>query len=125
MERHCSGSEYAAEWMRRSLRPLWPAPQELLPIRPPQDFCRSQLGNCHEEGMVLSYPPSGHFGLYPSPGYLRGCATAHARAGLLDHFLDSTLLSDLRTDLRSYLLANPRLASFVAEADGDEIDEDF
>ena len=24
MEQHCAGSEYVAEWMRRSLRPLWP-----------------------------------------------------------------------------------------------------
>ena len=69
MEKQCSGSEYAAAWMAKSLRPLWP-----------ESSAR----------------------LLPSPGYLRLCAAAHLRAGLLDHFLDSTLLNDRSTTLREH-----------------------
>ena len=69
MEVNCAGSEYVREWMRSSLRPLWPTP---------------------------SMP------LLPSPGYLQLCAEAHLRAGMLDHFLDSTLLNDRVTTLRAF-----------------------
>ena len=40
--------------------------------------------------------------LWPSPGYLELCATAHRHAGLLDHFLASTLLHDGGTTLRAH-----------------------
>ena len=40
--------------------------------------------------------------LLPAPGYLHLCAAAHQKAGLLEHFLDSTLLNDRVTTLRSY-----------------------
>ena len=40
--------------------------------------------------------------LRPSPGYLALCAAAHRRAGVLDHFLDSTLLNDRQTTLREH-----------------------
>eukprot|EP00933_Yihiella_yeosuensis_P020579 TRINITY_DN16465_c1_g1_i5.p1 TRINITY_DN16465_c1_g1~~TRINITY_DN16465_c1_g1_i5.p1 ORF type:complete len:254 (-),score=40.64 TRINITY_DN16465_c1_g1_i5:38-799(-) len=109
MERHCKGSSYVADWMKSSLRPLWPAlPAEPLSMTP------------------VSATNSDDFqkGLYPAPGYLRGCARAHARAGLLDHFLDSTWLADRRTTLRSYLQANAALKTFL-EAEEDECDEDF
>uniref|UniRef100_A0A6V4WYN2 Gamma-glutamylcyclotransferase n=1 Tax=Prymnesium polylepis TaxID=72548 RepID=A0A6V4WYN2_9EUKA len=45
-------------------------------------------------------PPSAK--LLPSPGYLHLCAAAHLHAGLLDHFLDSTLLNDRQTTLREH-----------------------
>ena len=70
MEAHCAGSDYAVDWMERSLRPLWPAPSATL---------------------------------LPSLGYMRLCAAAHKRAGLLEHFLDSTLLNDRATTLRVHI----------------------
>ena len=74
MERHCAGSTYVADWMLRSLRPLWPPPT-------------SQL--------------------LPSQGYLELCAEAHQQAGMLDHFLDSTLLVDGVTTLREHCTRDP------------------
>ena len=73
MEAHCAGSTYAAEWMARSLRPLWPPAEAAL---------------------------------LPAPGYLALCAAAHRRAGvgMLDHFLDSTLLNDRQTSLREHCM---------------------
>ena len=44
--------------------------------------------------------------LLPAPGYLRLCAAAHLRAGMLDHFLDSTLLNDRTTTLREHCAQN-------------------
>ena len=40
--------------------------------------------------------------LLPAPGYLHLCAAAHQKAGLLEHFMDSTLLNDRETTLRAY-----------------------
>ena len=45
--------------------------------------------------------------LLPAAGYLRLCAAAHLRAGLLDHFLDGTLLADRTTTLREYCASGP------------------
>ena len=93
MEAHCAGSAYAATWMHRSLRPLWPAPTaELL----------------------------------PSPGYLALCAAAHQRAGLLEHFLDSTVLNDRTTSLRAYCSQHDDgrevLAALASESCGEDAD---
>ena len=87
MERHCAGSEYVADWMSRSLRPLWPPPAAAL---------------------------------LPAPGYLRLCAEAHLRAGLLDHFLDSTLLNDRETTLRAFCARDPGTRALV-ESLGDDV----
>merc|ERR1719189_1239436 len=46
--------------------------------------------------------PAPSMQLLPSLGYLQFCAAAHHRAGLLDHFLDSTLLNDRTTTLRAH-----------------------
>ncbi|KAL3932534.1 MAG: hypothetical protein SGPRY_000663, partial [Prymnesium sp.] len=81
MEAHCPDSSYVAHWMRKALRPLWPAPSS---------------------------------GLLPSPGYLRMCAEAHHRVGLLQHFLDTTLLNDRRTTLRVYCAAHPQFRPLLA-----------
>ena len=40
--------------------------------------------------------------LLPANKYATMCASAHQRAGLLDHFLDSTLLNDRKTTMREY-----------------------
>ena len=87
MLQQCSaGSTYAQDWMRKSLRPLWP-------------------------------PPSAS--LWPAPGYLRLCAAAHRRAGLLDHFLDSTVLNDRETTLREHCQAGEARAVLLSvQADG-------
>jgi len=81
MARHCPGSEYVRDWMRRSLRPMWP-------------------------------PPGAP--LFPAPGYLRLCAEAHRRAGMLTHFLDSTLLHDGRV-LREYVLEKQQLHDLLEQ----------
>eukprot|EP00931_Biecheleriopsis_adriatica_P111454 TRINITY_DN85832_c0_g1_i1.p2 TRINITY_DN85832_c0_g1~~TRINITY_DN85832_c0_g1_i1.p2 ORF type:complete len:108 (-),score=18.39 TRINITY_DN85832_c0_g1_i1:14-298(-) len=51
------------------------------------------------------WPPAGSH-LLPSLGYLQFCAAAHQRAGLLDHFLDSTVLHDGTTSLREFCSKN-------------------
>ncbi len=51
--------------------------------------------------------------VYPSPGYLRMVTRAHAKAGIVDNFLDSTLLMDRHTTVRTYLDANPLLHDWV------------
>jgi cytoplasmic tRNA 2-thiolation protein 1 len=53
--------------------------------------------------------------VYPAPTYLRLCWLAHRRAGLLAHFLDSTLLADRRTTLREYLAANEGTRAWVCD----------
>ena len=90
MEAHCAGSKYAADWMRRSLRPLWPP--ESVP-------------------------------LLPAPGYLKLCAAAHHRAGLLDHFLDSTVLNDGTTTLRTHCIRDAE-AQLVMDSMGDAATDD-
>eukprot|EP00747_Dinoflagellata_sp_TGD_P136628 gnl/TRDRNA2_/TRDRNA2_175579_c7_seq11.p1 gnl/TRDRNA2_/TRDRNA2_175579_c7~~gnl/TRDRNA2_/TRDRNA2_175579_c7_seq11.p1 ORF type:complete len:263 (-),score=45.94 gnl/TRDRNA2_/TRDRNA2_175579_c7_seq11:747-1535(-) len=126
MEQNCAGSTYVRDWMRRSLRPLWPTP----PSQPMS--LRTRLPDGREADFLdpkkvpLSSPMSNVSlcdALYPSPGYLKGCAAAHQRAGLIDHFLDSTVLHDGKTVLRAYLEANPQLAAYVAsgyDADKEE-----
>lgn len=92
MEQHCAGSDYAQDWMRRSLRPLWPSKSATL---------------------------------LPAPGYLRLCAAAHMRAGLLDHFLDSTVLNDQTTTLRDFCKQNEeakRVMETLSEADDENED---
>ena len=92
MEQQCTGSEYAREWMRSSLRPLWPS----------------------KEARLL-----------PAPGYLRLCAAAHMRAGLLDHFLDSTVLNDQTTTLREHCSKDAtarHVLETLRESDADEED---
>merc|ERR1712100_582549 len=98
MEKLCApnGSEYAAEWMRLSLRPLWPEPplwpQPLTPRLPDGTitaFDRAALASVAEEELPIR-EPAPDSALYPAPGYLRGCYAAHRRAGLLDHFLDTS-----------------------------------
>lgn len=56
--------------------------------------------------------------LLPSSGYLVLCAEAHAQAGLLEHFLDSTLLNDRITTLRGYC-SDARL--FAAHARAEDV----
>ena len=92
MERHCPGSEYAQDWMRNSLRPLWPPRAALL---------------------------------LPAPGYLRLCASAHLRAGMLDHFLDSTVLNDRITTLREYCTRNEEARRIIESLeDAEEVQEE-
>ena len=94
MEQKCAGSEYARDWMRRSLRPLWPG----------------------KEARLL-----------PAPGYLRLCAAAHMRAGLLDHFLDSTVLNDQVTTLREHCSKDPsarHVLETLCESDDEGDDEE-
>ena len=59
--------------------------------------------------------PAGVNLIYPSPGYLRGCYKAHEMAGhgMLESFVNTTLLLDRQTTLKEYLDANPALAAFV------------
>ena len=61
---------------------------------------------------VYELPP-GPF-VYPSPGYLRLCFRAHRKAGqeVSENFLDTTLLMDRKTTLRTYLDANPALSEY-------------
>ncbi|CAE7744421.1 unnamed protein product [Symbiodinium sp. CCMP2592] len=108
---------YVREWMSRALRPMWPAPQADMPPRP----CDC-AGTARSVEARLSPPisleelPRGlvpGLPLYPAPGYLRDCAQAHKAAGLLQHFLDSTCLSDRRTTLTDYLAANPGLDEYI------------
>ena len=76
-------------------------------------------------GEPASSPMSGRIGrvrlslnstvVYPSPGYLRLCFRAHRKAGqeVSENFLDTTLLMDRKTTLRTYLDANPALSEYV------------
>ena len=52
--------------------------------------------------------------LLPSPGYLRLCAEAHKRAGLLDHFLDCTVLIDGVTTLRDHCARSEEAGRIIA-----------
>jgi len=115
MMTHCVDKDYVVRWMRLSLRPLWPSqePMSLQPVDPPLESAESvedSLSTMDEaelpRGLVAGR------GLYPAPGYLRDCAAAHDAAGLLEHFLDTTLLADRRSSLRSYLSVNSGLASY-------------
>ncbi|CAE7040162.1 unnamed protein product [Symbiodinium sp. CCMP2456] len=117
MARRCEDQSYVREWMSRALRPMWPAPQADMPLRPCDCAGTAQSVEARlappislEElprGLVPGLP------LYPAPGYLRDCAQAHEAAGLLQHFLDSTCLSDRRTTLTDYLAANPGLDEYI------------
>lgn len=127
MERHCAGSEYVAEWMRLSLRPLWPGlPTARQPLRPslPDGFVATFDVAALQALPIERFPitaTSSDAALYPAPGYLRGCLAAHRRAGLLDHFLDSTILADGQTSLREYLEGNKELKTYVEEErDGED-----
>ncbi|CAK9101324.1 unnamed protein product [Durusdinium trenchii] len=106
MLKHCSDSSYVFRWMRLSLRPLWPPP-EAMPLCPgPPESAESvaaSLEDFSEEDFPRGLTPGRH--LYP--------AMAHDDAGLLEHFLDSTLLADRRSTLRSYLAANEGLRGYV------------
>eukprot|EP00435_Cladocopium_sp_Y103_P022162 s1726_g5.t1 len=109
-------TDYVERWMKLSLRPLWPreAPLSLLPVEPPwpsAEAVQKSLVTLDEMELPRGLVPDQD--LYPAPGYLRDCALAHAAVGLLDHFLDTTLLADRRTTLRSYLAANPGLSAYV------------
>jgi hypothetical protein len=53
--------------------------------------------------------------IYPAPGYLRLVCRAHRTAGILDEFLDTTLLMDRKTTVRSYLFANSLLNDWVMD----------
>ncbi|EOD25872.1 hypothetical protein EMIHUDRAFT_206076 [Emiliania huxleyi CCMP1516] len=65
------------------------------------------------------WPPAGAH-LLPAPGYLRLCAAAHRRAGLLDHFLDSTLLHDGVTTLRAHCERDEGARRAIASLDEEE-----
>eukprot|EP00913_Durusdinium_trenchii_P017966 g16884.t1 len=114
MLKHCSDSSYVFRWMRLSLRPLWPPP-EAMPLCPGPPESAESVAASLEDFSEEDFPrgldergltPGRH--LYPAPGYLRDCAMAHDDAGLLEHFLDSTL-----STLRSYLAANEGLRGYV------------
>lgn len=53
--------------------------------------------------------------VYPAPGYLRMVYLAHLRAGIADNFLNTTLLMDRITTLRTYLDGNPALKEWVLD----------
>jgi hypothetical protein len=59
--------------------------------------------------------PAGRDYVYPAPGYLRMVYRSHARAGLVDNFLDTALLMDRETTLREYLAGNPLLEAWVTD----------
>eukprot|EP00439_Symbiodinium_sp_Y106_P066660 s744_g10.t3 len=115
MARCCEDQGYVREWMRQLRRCLLFAAD--MPPRP----CDC-AGTARSVEARLSPPisleelPRGlvpGLPLYPAPGYLRDCAQAHKAAGLLQHFLDSTCLSDRRTTLTDYLAANPGLEEYI------------
>ena len=64
-----------------------------------------------QQALKPQWPPP-DANLLPAPGYLELCARAHARAGLLDHLLDTTLLHDGRA-LRDYVRETPEVAALV------------
>lgn len=112
MEAHCAGSSYVTEWMRRSLRPLWPSPCAT-------STSRSSGGS--DSGSGGSAQPT----LLPSPGYLRLVAAAHEIAGMLDHLLDDTLLNDRQTTLRAYCSSSSGHAhKIIAALSADDLDSD-
>lgn len=103
--RHCTGRiSYLSE----------DVPQEPMPLVPP---CGGAPGDASawleltpgsdEEDYVYELPQGPW--IYPAPGYLRMVYRAHVKAGILDNFLDTTLLMDRGTTLRSYLSGNPLL----------------
>ena len=55
--------------------------------------------------------PHNEMQIFPSPYYMMLCAAAHERAGMLDHFVDSTLLHDGTTTLRKYISSDAALES--------------
>ena len=129
----CSDDESERLWgannwylLRRRGRISYSAPEpfeEAIPLVPLD--CASNAPLCDEgagypqrldpaPGEDVYELPAGPW-VYPSPGYLRLCFHAHRRAGedVSENFLDTTLLMDRRTTLRTYLDANPALAEYV------------
>ncbi|CAE7588125.1 unnamed protein product [Symbiodinium natans] len=116
LAQYCEDQGYVRDWMRRALRPLWPSPQADMPLCPcpcagSAESVEERLEAIAEEELPQGLMPGK--ALYPAPGYLRDCAQAHEAAGMLQHFLDSTCLSDRRTALSEYLAANPGLDAFT------------
>eukprot|EP00418_Pyrodinium_bahamense_P091768 CAMPEP_0179030712 /NCGR_PEP_ID=MMETSP0796-20121207/10703_1 /TAXON_ID=73915 /ORGANISM="Pyrodinium bahamense, Strain pbaha01" /LENGTH=203 /DNA_ID=CAMNT_0020726895 /DNA_START=193 /DNA_END=804 /DNA_ORIENTATION=- len=109
--RHCTGR---ISYVGKSV------PAEPIPVVP---FCDGAPGNPavwleltpgrEDEEYIYDLPPGPW--VYPAPGYLRMVYRAHAHTGILDNFLDTTLLMDRKTTLRTYLEGNPLLNAWVAD----------